>query len=119
MNRFLIARSALELFGCDYQENAFESTPVTWESQEPRHGLGTRASRPQKCNTPITDNALINDWEPGPVGGMPFPLSSRNRFSAGTLAPCLSLSTQTGRHAFICTRTHNQGREERPQADLT
>ena len=43
MNRFLIARSALELFGCDYQENAFESTPVTWESQEPRHGLGTRA----------------------------------------------------------------------------
>ena len=35
MNRFLIARSALELFGCDYQENAFESTPVTWESQEP------------------------------------------------------------------------------------
>ena len=108
MNGLLTAHSALKLFGSGYNENAScESIPVTWESQGPKHGLGIKTSMQPRCNTPNDRWCMCRWlWARTRDRDTQLPLRPKNRFSAGTMAPCKSLSTQTQTHIYMYSYAH-------------
>lgn len=113
MNRFLIAHSAPELFGSDYQEKALESTLATWESQGPEHGrlVPGLGLPPQNAILLSQITHLSMTGSPGQWKGCPVSSEFQKQILSWDTGSLPILSTQTGTDMHLYRHTVRAGEE--------